>query len=197
MLLCIILFTIKLLGVIRHYRYLDLDNGSNKLGNHWATWLTRQIGAKQRRYDAARMRTPRVDRLKLAKLHKTWECAYSTQETRFRLCGCYICIYWGKKRHGLVWTVVINPRELPLNDVRRMMLLSEMSGLWKFSVRVQSWSDKISSDPVLIRNFFENRQSDPVLIRQCKSIYVYFASWDKRTAWTIFSLAKYDWLKAK
>jgi len=32
----------------------------------------------------------------------------------------------------------------------------EMSGLWNFSVRVKSWSDKIESDPVLIRKIFEN-----------------------------------------
>jgi len=36
----------------------------------------------------------------------------------------------------------------------------EMSGLWNFSVRVQSWSDKI--------------ESDPVLFRQCKIIYFPF-----------------------
>ena len=30
-----------------------------------------------------------------------------------------------------------------------------MSGLWNFSVRVQSWSDKIESDPVLIRKFLK------------------------------------------
>ena len=40
---------------------------------------------------------------------------------------------------------------------------AEMSGLWNFSVRVQSWSDKIESDPVLIRKIFENHLSDPVL----------------------------------
>jgi len=25
----------EMLGVIRHNRYLDLGNGSNKFGNHW------------------------------------------------------------------------------------------------------------------------------------------------------------------
>ena len=74
---------------------------------------------------------------------------------------------------------------------------SEMSGLWNVSLRVQSWSDKIESDPVLIGKIFNNQQSDPVLIRQCKFIHFSFASWDKRTAGAILPLAKYDWLKAK
>jgi len=74
---------------------------------------------------------------------------------------------------------------------------TEMSGLWNFSVWVQSWSDKIESDPVLIRKILENHQSDPVLIRQCKTINFSFASWDKRTARAILPLAYYDWLKAK
>jgi len=74
---------------------------------------------------------------------------------------------------------------------------SEISGLWNFLVRVQSWSDKIESDPVLIRKIFENHQSDPVLIRQCKIIHFSFASWGKRTAGAIFPWFKYDWLKAK
>jgi len=72
-----------------------------------------------------------------------------------------------------------------------------MSGLRNFSVWVQSWSDKIESDPVLIRKSFENHQSDPVLIRQCKIIYFYFASWGKRTTVAILPLAKYDWFKTK
>jgi len=42
--------------------------------------------------------------------------------------------------------------------------------VWGFSVRVQSWSNKIEFDPVLIRKFFENLQSDPVLIRSCTSV---------------------------
>jgi len=74
---------------------------------------------------------------------------------------------------------------------------AEMSGLWNFSVRVQSWSDKIESDPVLIRKIFENLQSDTVLIRQCKIRYFYFVSWGKRTTGAILPLLKYDWLKAK
>ena len=68
---------------------------------------------------------------------------------------------------------------------------AEMSGLWYFSVRVQSWSDKIESHPVLIRKIFEN-QSDPVLIWQCKIMYFYFASWGRRTTGAILPLAKYE-----
>jgi len=45
---------------------------------------------------------------------------------------------------------------------------SEMSGQWNFSVRLQSWSDKIESEPILIRKISENHQLDPVLIRPCK-----------------------------
>ena len=47
-----------------------------------------------------------------------------------------------------------------------------MSGLWNFSVQVQSWPDKIESDPILIRNIFENHQSDPALICQCKKKFI-------------------------
>jgi len=65
---------------------------------------------------------------------------------------------------------------------------AEMSGLRNFSVQVQSCSDEIESDPVLIRKIFENHQSDPVLIRQCKITYFYFASWGKRTILEIFCL---------
>jgi len=72
---------------------------------------------------------------------------------------------------------------------------AEMSGLWNFSVRVQSWSNTIESDPVLIRKIFENHQSDPVLIRQCKIMCIYFASWSKTTTGAILPLAKYDCLK--
>jgi len=63
-----------------------------------------------------------------------------------------------------------------------------MSELWNFLVRVQSWSDKIESDPVLIRKIFENHQSDPVL----KIMYIRFASWGKATTGAILPLAKYD-----
>jgi len=62
---------------------------------------------------------------------------------------------------------------------------SEMSGLLNFSVRVQSWSDKIESDPVLIRKIFENHLSYPVLIRPCKIMCFYFVSWGKTTNWGI------------
>jgi len=75
--------------------------------------------------------------------------------------------------------------------------LAEMSGLWNFSVRVQSWSDQIESNSVLIRKIFENHQSDPVLIRPCKIMNFYFASWGKSTTEAILPSAKYDWLKAK
>jgi len=44
--------------------------------------------------------------------------------------------------------------------------------IWNFSVWVQSWSDKIESNPVLIRKIFANYQSDTVLIRQCKKIFI-------------------------
>ena len=74
---------------------------------------------------------------------------------------------------------------------------AEMSGLWNFSVRVQSWSDKIESDQVLIRKIFENHQSDPVLMRQCKIMYFYFASWGKISTRVILPFANYDWLEAK
>jgi len=74
---------------------------------------------------------------------------------------------------------------------------AEMSGLWNFSVRVQSWSNEIESDPGLIRKIFENHRSDPVLFRQRKIVQFSFASWGKRIAEAILSLAKYDWLKAK
>jgi len=69
-----------------------------------------------------------------------------------------------------------------------MPMPAEMSGLWNFPVRVQSWSDKIESDPVVIRKIFQNHQSDPVLIRQCKIMYFYFASWGKRTTEAILPL---------
>ena len=64
-------------------------------------------------------------------------------------------------------------------------------------VRVQSWSNKIESEPVLICKSFWNHQSDPVLIRQFKIMYFYFALWGKRTTEAILPLVKYDWLKAK
>jgi len=72
-----------------------------------------------------------------------------------------------------------------------------MSGLWKFSVRVQSWSDKIESNPILICKIFENHQFDPVLICQCKIVYFYFASWGKISTRAILPFANCDWLKAK
>jgi len=55
------------------------------------------------------------------KLHKNWECAWSTQENfRILLCDCYMYNYWREKnRYGLVWAVRINPPELPVNDEAR------------------------------------------------------------------------------
>jgi len=49
-------------------------------------------------------------------------------------------------------------------------------------------SDKIQSDPVLIRKIFENYQSDPVLIRPCKSCILFCLMRPKyqRCAWTGF-----------
>ena len=38
---------------------------------------------------------------------------------------------------------------------RESFRLAEMSGQWNFQLRVQSWSDEIESDPVLIRKFFK------------------------------------------
>jgi len=64
-----------------------------------------------------------------------------------------------------------NNRKIYYNNFVASAELPEMSGLWNFSVRVQSWSDKIESDPVLIRKIFENHQSDPVLINPCKFVY--------------------------
>ena len=52
---------------------------------------------------------------------------------------------------------------------------TEMSGLWNFSVRVQSWPYNIESNLFLIRKIFENHQSDPVPIRSCKIINFYEA----------------------
>ena len=92
--------------------------------------------------------------------------------------------------------VRVEPKTDQTKDVDAFVTLPEMSGLWNFSDRVQSWSNKIESDPVLTHKIFENHQYDPVLIRQCKIMYLYFASWGKTTTGAIFSLAKYDWLKA-
>ena len=51
---------------------------------------------------------------------------------------------------------------------------AEISRLWKILVWIQSWSEKIESDPVLICNIFENHQSDPV---QSISIRFRLSSW--------------------
>ena len=85
---------------------------------------------------------------------------------------------------------------MKVHILQDMWNVSEMSGLWNFSVWVQSWSDKIESNPVLICRIFLNHQSDPVLLCQCKVIYFYFASWGKRTTRAILPFANYDWLKS-
>ena len=56
-------------------------------------------------------------------------------------------------------------------DSCHLCWVSEMSGLWNFSVRVESWSDIFESDPVLIRQSFWNHHSDPVSICQCKIMH--------------------------
>ena len=100
-----------------------------------------------------------------------------------------------KNASELSWRIVLLIRVLYREKIMRhvqsvnLTYCSEMSGLWNFSVRVQSWTDKIESDPVLIRKIFENRQSDPVLIRPCKIMCFYFASWTKTTMWAILPSA--------
>jgi len=76
-------------------------------------------------------------------------------------------------------------------------MCAAMSGLGNFSVRDQSSSEKIESDPVLICKIFENHQSDPVCFHPCTTMYFYFSSWGKRAAGAVLPLAKYDCLKAK
>jgi len=96
-------------------------------------------------------------------------------------------------------TITVNPRESEVFSLygEFAYCVTEMSGLWNFSVRVQSCSNKIESDPVLIRKIYENHESDPVLIRQGQIMYFYFASWGKRTTGAILLLAKNDWSKSK
>jgi len=94
-------------------------------------------------------RTHRSDSLKLAELHKNWECVRSTQENL--LSNCYVYNYWesmklpmillwkappplyareggkapilrrpwGPNRYRLVWAVIINPPEPPIIDEAR------------------------------------------------------------------------------
>ena len=45
---------------------------------------------------------------------------------------------------------------LPLVRYETECTRAEMSGMWSFSVRVQSWSQKIEPDHVLIRNFLKS-----------------------------------------
>jgi len=76
------------------------------------------------------------------------------------------CTEWGQTKVS-----VSHKSWLPRNNRKTYYnaFAAEMSRLWNFLVRVQSWSDKIESDPVLIRKIFENHQSDSFLIRPCKS----------------------------
>jgi len=96
------------------------------------------------------------------------------------------------KCYSLSLSIVLNVR-----FTTNGMCVTEMSGLWNFLVRVQSWPDKIEYEPVLIRKIFENHQSDPVLIHQCKIIHFCFASWGKRSTQAILPFANYDCLKGK
>jgi len=67
--------------------------------------------------------------------------------------------------HGLGLEVSVSPTSLfvggifkaPPQGITPCLSVStaEMSGLWNFSVRVQSWSAKVESDPALIRKFLK------------------------------------------
>ena len=46
-------------------------------------------------------------------------------------------------------------------------------GLWNFSVQVRSWSEKIETDRVLVRNIFGNHQSHRVLTHPCKALHCF------------------------
>jgi len=91
-----------------------------------------------------------------------WKQIYSTEENTSDIAGLF-----GSSRSNLA------PPQWFSTPI------AEMSGLKNFSVRVQSWFDKIKSDPVMIHKILENNQSDPVLVRQYKIMYFYFASWGK------------------
>jgi len=54
------------------------------------------------------------------------------------------------KCYSLSLSIVLNAR-----FTTNGMCVTEMSGLWNFSVRVQSWPDKIEYEPVLIRKFLK------------------------------------------
>ena len=78
-----------------------------------------------------------------------------------------------------------------------VICLPEMSGQWNFSVRVQSWSDKIESDPVLICKIFENHQSYPVLIRQSKFMFFLFCLMRKNNYSSYFAFSKIQMTEGK
>jgi len=71
-------------------------------------------------------RRPRVDSLKLAKLHKNCECAWSTQENfRFLLGGCRMYNYWGdRKDTGLcepLWSIRLNCQSMTKLEMMHTM----------------------------------------------------------------------------
>jgi len=58
--------------------------------------------------------------LDTCKLHKNWECAWSTRKlSYFIMWLLYLQLLREKKRYGLVWAVRINPPELTVNDEAR------------------------------------------------------------------------------
>jgi len=70
-----------------------------------------------------RWRTPRVDSLTLAKIHKNWECTSSPQENfRFSFMWLlYVQLLRGQDRHWHVWATMINLPELPIKAKLEMM----------------------------------------------------------------------------
>jgi len=119
------------------------------------------------------------------------------------------CTQWTFQRdlgHVLSATVlagsVLQHHNWSLTDLHwaRFLISSYTRQRWAgceiFQFRVQCWSEKIESDPVLIRKIFENQRSDPVLICPCKIMYFHCASWGKN-AGAVLPSAKHDWLKAK
>jgi len=71
-------------------------------------------------------RTPRVDSLKLAKPHKNWECAWSTQDYfRFLLRGCDMYSCWGNRTNtGLCetsWSIRLNCQLITNYEMMHMM----------------------------------------------------------------------------
>jgi len=75
---------------------------------------------------------------------------------------------WYSFTHLFLYTAVI-PNFSNFLHVHGMWTRDERTV--NFSVRVQSWSAKVESDPVLIRKILENHQSDPVLICPWKNMH--------------------------